>query len=361
MRRATKENETYQETIKLQELKLEEIRDETLNVRKSPVRDSSFREQQAVQRQLHELQLQVQHFQQLQLDSNRMADLNKELLVQQNQIDGLQRQLEEKKTQEQTRIREHEQSRLKLENTIIELQKQLQHEQHHHSELKRSVEQERFISEQSRVISQKHEELKLKEKELQARQNSQTPIRQHQIHNERWNSELSQFSHVQQAQPTQPSQLQAPKRPTANVPGNNKRTEVFVELRKENEGLKAKLNSFSNRAAEHESLVEQIIEVHSRLTGFCQRIGVLLNEGDNTANFGTDHNLKAAIGELTNRLRRYKQENEELRKSSNKSRQQVVKVMLLPEGNPLEQLCQELLEENDQLRNSCDQFEGRIK
>lgn len=43
MRRATKENETYQETIKLQELKLEEIRDETLNVRKSPVRDSSFR------------------------------------------------------------------------------------------------------------------------------------------------------------------------------------------------------------------------------------------------------------------------------------------------------------------------------
>ena len=119
-----------------------------------------------MQRQLHELQLQVQHFQQLQLDSNRMADLNKELLVQQNQIDGLQRQLEEKKTQEQARIREHEQSRLKLENTIIELQKQLQHEQHHHSELKRSVEQERFISEQSRVISQKHEELKLKEKEL---------------------------------------------------------------------------------------------------------------------------------------------------------------------------------------------------
>ena len=83
------------------------MRDETLSLRKSPIRDSSFREQQAVQRQLHELQLQVQHFQQLQLDSNRMTDLNKELLVQQNQIEGLQRQVEEKKQQEQERIREH--------------------------------------------------------------------------------------------------------------------------------------------------------------------------------------------------------------------------------------------------------------
>lgn len=157
MRRATKDNEAYQETIKLQELKLDELRDEALNLRKSPVRDSSFREQQAVQRQLHELQLQVQHFQQLQLDSNRLADLNKELIVQQNQVEGLQRQLEDRKLQEQTRIREHEQIKLKLENSVLELQKQLQHEQHHHSELKRNVEQERFISEQSRVLSQKHE------------------------------------------------------------------------------------------------------------------------------------------------------------------------------------------------------------
>ncbi len=67
------------------------------------------------------------------------------------------------------------------------------------------------------------------------------------------------------------------------------------------------------------------------------------------------------MGELTNRLRRYKQENDELRKSGGRGRQQVVKVTLLPEGNPLEQLCQELLEDNDQLRNICDQFEGRIK
>ena len=48
----------------------------------------------------------------------------------------------------------------------MELQKQLQREQYHHLELKRNVEQERFISEQSRVISPKQEELKLKEKEL---------------------------------------------------------------------------------------------------------------------------------------------------------------------------------------------------
>lgn len=34
---------------------------------------------------------------------------------------------------------------------------------------------------------------------------------------------------------------------------------------------------------------------------------------------------------------------------------------MLPEGNPLEQLAQELLEENDQLRNHCDQYDARIK
>jgi hypothetical protein len=43
----------------------------------------------------------------LQLDSNKLADLHKEILVQQNQIDNLHRQLEEKKAQEQTRIREN--------------------------------------------------------------------------------------------------------------------------------------------------------------------------------------------------------------------------------------------------------------
>ena len=105
MRRATKEIETYQQTIKLKEVKMEEMREESVNIKKSPIRESSFREQQAVQRQLHELQLQVQHFQQLQLDNNKMADLNKELLVQSNQIESLQRQLEEKKMQEHARIR----------------------------------------------------------------------------------------------------------------------------------------------------------------------------------------------------------------------------------------------------------------
>lgn len=96
--------------------------------------------------------------------------------------------------------------------------------------------------------------------------------------NERWNSELSQFSHVQPQQPGQ-SQIQpAPaKRPV--VGGVHKRTDIFLELRKENESLKAQLNGFAGRAAEHESLVEQILEVHSKLSGFCQRIGVLLSEG----------------------------------------------------------------------------------
>jgi hypothetical protein len=88
-------------------MKIDEMHNETISLRKSPIRDSSFREQQAVQRQLHELQLQVQHFQQLQLDNNKLTDLHKEILVQQNQIDNLQRQLEEKKVQEQTRIREN--------------------------------------------------------------------------------------------------------------------------------------------------------------------------------------------------------------------------------------------------------------
>lgn len=81
------------------------MQSETISLRKSPVRDSSFREQQAVQRQLHELQLQVQHFQQLQLDQNKLGDLRKEILVQQNQIDNLTRQLEEKKGQELARTR----------------------------------------------------------------------------------------------------------------------------------------------------------------------------------------------------------------------------------------------------------------
>jgi hypothetical protein len=53
MRRATKDNDAYQETIKMQEMKIDEMHNETINLRKSPVRDSSFREQQAVQKQLH--------------------------------------------------------------------------------------------------------------------------------------------------------------------------------------------------------------------------------------------------------------------------------------------------------------------
>lgn len=163
------------------------------------------------------------------------------------------------------------------------------------------------------MLSLKQEELKLKEKELQARQNSQTPVRQHQI-GERWNSDVSQFSQLPphqlpvQTGQTQPSQLLPPKRP--NIAGANKRTELFLQLRKENEELKAKLNSISNRAADNESLAEQIVEVHSRLSGFCQRVTGLLNQTERSGQFSNDSNLKAAVGELTNRLRRYKQENE---------------------------------------------------
>ena len=112
---------------------------------------------------------------------------------------------------------------------------------------------------------------------------------------------------MQPPQQTQQSQVQPPqiKRPVNT--GANKRTEVFLELRKFYEGLKAKFNSFSSRAAEDESLVEQIVEVHTKLSGFCQRIGLLLSEGDNNGQFSTDHKFKAAVGEFTNRLRRYKQ------------------------------------------------------
>lgn len=37
------------------------------------------------------------------------------------------------------------------------------------------------------------------------------------------------------------------------------------------------------------------------------------------------------------------------------------KGLVLQEGNPLEQMCQELLEENDDLKNLCDEYEGRIR
>ena len=62
-----------------------------------------------------------------------MNDLDKEVLVQQHTIDTLQKQLEEKKLQEQQKLREFEQTKLKMEATIIDLQKQLQSEQHHHN------------------------------------------------------------------------------------------------------------------------------------------------------------------------------------------------------------------------------------
>jgi hypothetical protein len=92
------------------------------------------------------------------------------------------------------------------------------------------------------------------------------------MHHERYYSELSQFSQAQPSNPIQPG-----KKAAINI---NKRTDIFIELRKENEALKARLNNYSVRVNEHDILVDQIIEVHNRLTGFCKRVSGLLKEDD---------------------------------------------------------------------------------
>lgn len=64
-------------------------------------------------------------------------------MVQQNQIENLTRQLEDKRTQEIGRVREAEQTRLKHESALLEMQRQLKQEQFNYSELKAKFESEK--------------------------------------------------------------------------------------------------------------------------------------------------------------------------------------------------------------------------
>jgi hypothetical protein len=86
----------------------------------------------------------------------------------------------------------------------------------------------------------------------------------------------------------------------------NKRADIFIDLRKENEALKVKLNNYSIRISEHDTMADQIIDVHNRLMGFCQRVSLLLKEDERGPAAHGEHSFKVAMSELSNRLQRFK-------------------------------------------------------
>lgn len=87
----------------------------------------------------------------MQFDQNKLSELQKEILVQQNQIENLTRMLEEKRSQEVSKSREYEQGRLKQESVVIELQKQLKQEQYHKTEIKARLDSQTQQLEHSRL------------------------------------------------------------------------------------------------------------------------------------------------------------------------------------------------------------------